>query len=627
MLENKSLVQEALIQMKNVEEAIAENAKGILASTMKEEINQLVKESLSEQEEDEIDLDVDMEDDNSEEMDVDMDTDNEDDMDMSFDMDMDSQESPIDLTDASDEEILKVFKAMGEDDGIIVKKDGNDIHLTDSDTDEEYLVRLGESEEEINMEEMDEMDSDTDTEEVINAIFKEGGYSNIEEDETEDEIMYEIEFEDDEDEDMMEEEDEDMMEEEDEDEDMMEDEDEDMMEELDEFYYSDDEDEDEEYDEATLDKIYGEIDRVNNPMSRPDNDRPKFPKMMGSFDDEHGFYDQDDRQYTGDFDFEYDEEEFDDFDSFDSKYGGKQRMFDKGDQGRKFFDMYKDKFGKPFRVRTPKTMNNDDMMEESRNRRKAIRESKSTIKPKGVGIGSGPKFNYNNKATGGFNVKRKEGPKSVGTGKAKFEYKKGENMEGKSKVVKKVETKESAHGMKKPVALKRKEETKEAARTYGFGSKEGRGLRKGVTNNRNYVYSNNGVKVESTQEEVSMLREKNGEYRKALNVFREKLNEVAIFNSNLAYATRLFTEHSTTKKEKINILRRFDDVETLKESKSLYRSIKDELSKTETKSINESVETKLNKQVSTGSSTTLIESKTYENPQFMRMKDLMSKLG
>ena len=51
MQENKSLVQEALIQMKNVEEAIAENAKGILASTMKEEINQLVKESLSEQEE------------------------------------------------------------------------------------------------------------------------------------------------------------------------------------------------------------------------------------------------------------------------------------------------------------------------------------------------------------------------------------------------------------------------------------------------------------------------------------------------------------------------------------------------------------------------------------------------
>jgi hypothetical protein len=123
------------------------------------------------------------------------------------------------------------------------------------------------------------------------------------------------------------------------------------------FFYPEKDDEDEEYDEATLDKIYGEIDRVNNPMSSPDNDRPKFPKMIGSFDDEHGFYDQDDRQYTGDFDFDYDEEEFDDFDSFDSKYGGKQRMFDKGDQGRKFFDIYKDKFGgKPFRVRTPRDM-------------------------------------------------------------------------------------------------------------------------------------------------------------------------------------------------------------------------------------------------------------------------------
>ena len=535
MQENKSLVQEALIQMKNVEEAIAENAKGILASTMKEEINQLVKESLSEQDEDEVDLDVDMEDDDSEEFDVDMDTDNEDEMDMDFDMDMDSdEESPIDLTDASDEEILKVFKAMGEEDGIIVKKDGNNIHLTDSETDEEYLVKLGESEEDtmdetMNIDEIDEMD--VDTEDVINAIFsKDGDASDIEVDQDDEEVMYEIEFEDDEEE-------YDLDEQEDDDDDMMESDDDDMME-----------------SEEDLDEQEEDLDEQED---------------------------------------------------------------------------------------------DDDDLDESYNQRRAVREAKSTIKPKGVGIGSGPKFTYKDKAKGGFDDKKKEGPKSVGTGKPKFEYKKGENMEGSSKVVK-AETKEGAHGMnkgdksrtmkgkedyttKKGDTLKRKafekEETKEAARTYGFGSKEGRGLRKGITNNRNYVYGNNGVKVESTKEEVNMLREKNEEYRKALNIFREKLNEVAIFNSNLAYATRLFTEHSTTKKEKINILRRFDDVETLKESKNLYQSIKGELSKTDTKTMNESVGTKLNKQVSTGSSTTLIESKTYENPQFMRMKDLMSKLG
>ena len=251
----------------------------------------------------------------------------------------------------------------------------------------------------------------------------------------------------------------------------------------------------------------------------------------------------------------------------------------------------------------------EDDLEESYNPQYVGEGKKLAVKkPKGVGLGHGPKFSYKSSGKGGFKDDKKEGPKTMGTGKAKFEYKKGANMEGKSKVVKKAET-------------------KEAARTYGNGSKEGRGLRKGITNNRNYVYSNSGVKVESLEAEVKMLREKNEEYRKALNVFREKLNEVAIFNSNLAYATRLFTEHSTTKKEKINILRRFDNVDTLKESKNLYKSIKDELSKTESTPINESVETKLNKGVSSGSSTTLIESKTYENPQFLRMKDLMSKIG
>ena len=148
------------------------------------------------------------------------------------------------------------------------------------------------------------------------------------------------------------------------------------------------------------------------------------------------------------------------------------------------------------------------------------------------------------------------------------------------------------------------------------------------TNNRNF--ESNPFKIsESTNQEVQLLREKNEEYKKALDIFRTKLNEVAVFNSNLAYATRLFTEHSTTKQEKINVLRRFDNVESLKESKSLYRSIKSELnsggSSSEQK-ITESIERTVNRSVESGSAVNLIESKTYENPQFLRMKDLMSKL-
>ena len=38
------------------------------------------------------------------------------------------------------------------------------------------------------------------------------------------------------------------------------------------------------------------------------------------------------------------------------------------------------------------------------------------------------------------------------------------------------------------------------------------------------------------------------------------------------------------------------------------------------------VEKTINNTMSSGSATTLIESKTYENPQFLRMKDLMTKI-
>ena len=485
MQETKNLVEEALIQMKNVEEVIAENAKGILASTMKEEISQLVKESLSEQEtEDEIEMDAELDMvDMGDEADNDEEEIGMDDMEMSDEMDdmeMSDMEDTIDLTNASDEEILKIFKSMSEEDGIIVKKDGGDVHIKDTDEDVEYIVKLDESEEmeEFN-EELDEEDTDLDA--VLSALGLDEEMDS-EMSEEDDEVVYEIE---------------------------MSDEDE-MMEEED----MDDSEEDED-------------------------------------------------------------------------------------------------------------MNSEDYH---------LEEAKMTVKPKGVGMGN-PKFKYGKTLPKkGFDEKKKEGPKTMGTGKAKFEFKEGEMEENYGS--KKHEYKrKDVDGVEKKAGEKKghykdyeKEETKEAARTYGMGSKEGRGLRKGITNNRNYNYTNNGVKVESVDSEMKVLREKNEEYRKALNVFREKLNEVAVFNSNLAYATRLFTEHSTTKKEKINILRRFDSVESLKESKQLYKTIKDELGHVDTKNINESVDKVVNNSMSSGSSQNLIESKTYENPQFLRIKDLMSKI-
>ena len=127
------------------------------------------------------------------------------------------------------------------------------------------------------------------------------------------------------------------------------------------------------------------------------------------------------------------------------------------------------------------------------------------------------------------------------------------------------------------------------------------------------------------QTENKQFRDKNKEYRQALKVFRNKLNEVAVFNANLAYSTKLFTEHTTTKKEKVNILRRFDGVTTLNESKNLFSSLTTELNSKVSK-LNESVQKTITKTPSGGSSVNLIENKTYESPQITRMRDIMNKL-
>jgi hypothetical protein len=178
----------------------------------------------------------------------------------------------------------------------------------------------------------------------------------------------------------------------------------------------------------------------------------------------------------------------------------------------------------------------------------------------------------------------------------------------------------------------RKEETKEVARTNASmrkvpNAKSAPETAKRYASDRMRPAVRESELVVSLKDEVSQLREKNEEYRKALNIFKEKLNEVAVFNSNLAYATRLFTEHSTSKQEKINILKRFDSIETIKESKNLYKSLKEELDSKETSVVTESVKSKIQKPMSNGSATNLIESKTYENPQFQRMKDLMTKIN
>ena len=479
MNKQKSLVEDTFLQMRNLEEVINENAKGILASTMKEEIRSLVKESLNEQEdEDEIEVDTEFDDTDVSDDDVD-----NLDVDMGDELDLDADDETIDLTDASTEDVLKVFRAMGPEDGVIVKKEEGMIHLSDENNDVEYVIQLSESEQD-------------DEEFYLDKELEE----DDEDDEDKTKTIYEVE----------------------------------------------------------LDETVEDEDSYESHLSGKFNSEMKERFNRRDFDDDEEEENDEifDPEMIERFNMEIDPEDEDDEDLF-------------GDD---------DEF---------------------------VVESKSKFKSKGIGMGNSSKFKYDKKPNQGegFKTKMKQGTRGVGMGKPKFEYKEGENMEkGKNTPVKKIETKESA-------------------RTLGNGSRNSPN-RKSLPKLR--VRTHESV----NNSELQILREKNEEYRNALNVFRDKLNEVAVFNSNLAYATRLFTEHSTTKQEKINILKRFDTVETLKESKNLYKVVKDELSNVgkESHFVNETFERTVQKTPTSGSAVNLIESKTYENPQFLRMKDLMSKI-
>jgi hypothetical protein len=403
-MSEKSILEQALLQVQNLEEAVKQNAKGILASTMKQELSDLLKESLEEEEkldpmgeqpedetkpdeeEDDVttddDADTDGEDADTDVEDADTDLDNEpskgiDDLDSEADDDTDTSmddlgtepspeegmddEDVMDMTGASDDEVLKVFKAMKPEDGIVVKKDGNNVEFADGQ--DEYIIKL-------DSEETPDVDTDMDT---------------------------------------------------------------DMGSEMDTDMGS-------EMDEADMDETLYEIE-------------------LGEEEDED-------------------------------------------------------------------------------------------------------------------------------------EVKEVEASEGEAKEV----------------------EVGEAARTLAND------VRKPADQGKKYKAGRHEM-----NEEVEKLKKQNSEYKKALILFKDKLNEVAVFNANLAYATRLFTEHSTTKQEKLNILKRFDSISSMNEAKTLFNTIKTELGTKTT--VTESVAEKITNMPSTSTSTeVLAESKAYENPQFKRMKDLMTKI-
>jgi hypothetical protein len=280
---------------------------------------------------------------------------------------------------------------MGDEDGIIVKKEGGNIHLKDGDND--YMIQLGES----------YMDDGQEEDEFEPTDLEETRVYEIEMDEEDDlnpegETVYEIE----------------------------------MDEEYDEF----------EFETPVRDAIRSHKGRFETPI----RDRIRSRMEDNMKDDMADRFRS--RRYR---DMEDDMAEGVDPEMVEYNYSN----LDLGEED----DVYSNR-----------EMEEEDEMSMS-DLNSVMEAVKKAMKPKGIGMGNASKFKYGKKPnmSGGFNEKRKEGPKSVGTGKARFEYKEeheygGNSHDYKRKDVKGVEKKTGVVKGHFKDFEPRKEETKESAR-------------------------------------------------------------------------------------------------------------------------------------------------------------------
>ena len=150
--------------------------------------------------------------------------------------------------------------------------------------------------------------------------------------------------------------------------------------------------------------------------------------------------------------------------------------------------------------------------------------------------------------------------------------------------------------------------------TYGMSESKTPQITKLIKENTNL-----NTKLTSIESENTELKDTQEKMVEALKQFRKKLQEVAVFNSNLTYAVRLFTENSTTKEEKQEILKRLDSAKDLKESQSIYKQLVKEYTNGKA-TIKESIEEKINKTASSGAQ--ISESSVFVHPELQNMKKL-----
>lgn len=125
--------------------------------------------------------------------------------------------------------------------------------------------------------------------------------------------------------------------------------------------------------------------------------------------------------------------------------------------------------------------------------------------------------------------------------------------------------------------------------------------------------------TEAILKKAKAIQEENKQYKACVDKIKNALQEAAVVNVSLGQIVKLFTENTTSTKEKKAIIDRFSNVATVKESKALYESIKRELNKEQKPNV------VLEKQMTTGSAT-INETPVYQSKDILEALDLIKRV-
>lgn len=146
------------------------------------------------------------------------------------------------------------------------------------------------------------------------------------------------------------------------------------------------------------------------------------------------------------------------------------------------------------------------------------------------------------------------------------------------------------------------------------------------------IKTNAGVKVvqenKKLKAQLDKVLKENKELKlnetKAVAALKKMIKQaegLALVNSNLAYVSRLFTEHATTKQEKIEILKRFDSVQTIDESQKTFKTLNESFSK---KTQKKTIKVDVKESVEMGQQKVIKEETAYVDPTQEKILRLMN---